>query len=89
MISKTNSSKKDSPNQRAWRQLWKNKSAIFGLGVITIAVLMALLGYLISPDKTTNVNEQIPEVSLKSPGFKVQLLAVRKNRKIENVECKK
>jgi len=83
MISKTNSSKKDSPNQRAWRQLWKNKSAIFGLGVITVAVLMALLGYLISPDKTTNVNEQIPEVSLKSPGFKVQLLAVRKNRKIE------
>ena len=83
MTSNTNHNKKDSPNQRAWRRLWKNKPAIFGMIIIGCAVLMAALGYLISPDKTPNVNEQIPEVSLKSPGFEVQILAVHKNRKIE------
>ena len=75
--------KKNAPNQRAWRRLRKNKPALFGLGFITLSVIVAILGYLISPDKTTNVNEQIPEVSLKSPGFEVQMLAVHKNRKIE------
>jgi len=71
-----------SPNEEAWFRFKKNKPAIFGLGVILLAGLISILGYLISPDQTPNVNEQIPEVSLKSPGFEVVLLAVRKNRAI-------
>jgi ABC-type antimicrobial peptide transport system permease subunit len=69
-----------SPNQEAWLRFKKNKPGIFGLVVILFAALIAILGYLVSPDQTPNVNEQIPEVSLKSPGFEVTLLAVRKNR---------
>jgi len=83
MTPSTNHNKKDSPNQRAWRRLWKNKPAVFGMVVIACAMLMAVLGYLISPDKTPDVNEQIPEVSLKSPGFEVQMLAIHKNREIK------
>jgi peptide/nickel transport system permease protein len=50
--------------------------------VIQLATIMAILGYLISPDQTPNVNEQIPELALKNPGFQVTLLALRKNRTI-------
>jgi peptide/nickel transport system permease protein len=71
-----------SPNQEAWRRFKKNKPAIFGLSVILLATLMAMLGYLISPDQTPNVNEQIPELALKTPGFQITLLAFRKNRTI-------
>jgi peptide/nickel transport system permease protein len=72
-----------SPNQEAWRRFKKNKPAIFGLGIILSATLMAILGYLISPDQTPNANEQIPELALKTPGFQITLLAHRKNRTIE------
>jgi peptide/nickel transport system permease protein len=71
-----------SPNQEAWRRFKKNKPAIFGMCVIQLATIMAILGYLISPDQTPNVNEQIPELALKNPGFQVTLLALRKNRTI-------
>ena len=69
-----------SPNREAWLRFNKNKPAVIGLMVICFAALVALLGYLISPDQTPNVNNQIPEVALKSPGFNITLLAVRKNR---------
>jgi len=69
-----------SPNQEAWQRFKKNKPATFGLGIILFAGLIAVLGYMVSPDQTPNVNEQIPEVSLKPPGFQVTLLAISKNR---------
>ncbi len=72
-----------SPNQEAWLRFKKNKPGIFGLAVIIFSALIAILGYLVSPDQTPNVNEQIPEVSLKPPGFEVTLLAVRKNRSVK------
>lgn len=75
-----NDKKGFSPNKEAWLRFRKNRLAIFGLSVIVLAGMVAILGYLISPDQTPNTNEQIPEVSLKSPGFEVTLLAVRKNR---------
>ncbi|MFK7810129.1 MAG: hypothetical protein AB8F74_20145, partial [Saprospiraceae bacterium] len=71
-----------SPNWEAWLRFKKNKPALIGLGVIFFAGVIAVLGYLISPDQTPNVNEQIPEVSLKAPGFEITLLAVRKNRTV-------
>ena len=71
-----------SPNQEAWLRFKKNKPAVFGLLVIFAATIVAVLGYLISPDQTPNVNEQIPELALKAPGFQVTLLAIRKNRTI-------
>ncbi len=72
-----------SPNQAIWQRFKKNKPAVFGMWVVVAAVVMAVMGYVLSPDKTPNVNEQIPEVALKSPGFTVQILAVAKNRVVE------
>lgn len=73
-----------SPNQKAIKRLLKNKPAVVGLFIITIAIVIAILGYLISPDATPNANDQLPTVALKEPGFNVNILAVRKNRSFES-----
>ncbi|MEM8908272.1 MAG: ABC transporter permease subunit [Bacteroidota bacterium] len=83
MIKKVKSDQFLSPNQRAWRRLWKNKPAIFGMLLIGLAVLVAIFAYWIAPDASPNANEQIPAIALKSPGFEVQLLTLRKNRQVE------
>ncbi|MEO6884073.1 MAG: ABC transporter permease [Bacteroidia bacterium] len=69
----------------AWQRLRKNKLAMFGLVVISFSVIIALAGYLITPDATPNANEQLLELSIKPPGFRVQLLRVRKNEKSHHV----
>lgn len=72
-----------SPNQKALRRLLRNKPALFGLAVIAISILVALLGYILAPDSTPDANDQIPAVALKNPGFKVKILKIKKNRAIE------
>jgi peptide/nickel transport system permease protein len=72
-----------SPNKKALRRLLKNKPALVGLGLIAISILVAILGYTISPDSTPNTNDQLATVALKQPGFEVKILKIRKNRLIE------
>ncbi len=73
----------NSPGSKALQRLLKNKPAIFGMLVIVIAVIIAILGYAITPDSTPNANDQVNEINLKPPGFKIKLLKVRKNKDIE------
>jgi peptide/nickel transport system permease protein len=73
-----------SPNQKAMRRLIKNKPALGGLIIIGLSVIVALLGYVIAPDSTPDANDQLPSIALKDPGFKVRLLALKKNREIES-----
>jgi peptide/nickel transport system permease protein len=72
-----------SPNQKALRRLMRNKPALFGLGTIVLSVLIAILGYAISPDSTPNANEQSLTIALKDPGFVVKMLKMKKNRAVE------
>ena len=72
-----------SPNQKALRRLLKNRPAVFGLGVIVLAVLIAILGYSITPDATPDANDQVNEINYKAPGFSTKMLKVRKNRNFE------
>src|ERR1035437_5628568 len=62
-----------------WHRLKKNNSAIFGMVIIGFSIVIALLGYLITPDSTPNGNAQYPELNIKKPGFKMRFLKVRKN----------
>jgi peptide/nickel transport system permease protein len=62
-----------------WHRLKKNNSAIFGMVIIGFSIVIALLGYLITPDSTPNANAQFPELNIKKPGFKMRFLKVRKN----------
>ena len=69
-----------SPNQKAMQRLLKNKPAVLGMIIIVLATMVAILGYLISPDSTPNVDDQLAEVQLKPPGFNVKMLALRMNK---------
>ena len=71
-----------SPNQKALRRLKKNKPALFGLGLIAFSIVVAMFGYVLSPDSTPNANDQLPIIALKDPGFQVKILKIRKNREI-------
>src|ERR1035437_5913255 len=62
-----------------WHRLKKNNSAIFGMVIIGFSIVIALLGYSITPDSTPNGNAQFPELNIKKPGFKMRFLKVRKN----------
>ena len=63
----------------AWQRLKKDKLAMFGLIVIGLCMLMAVLGFVITPDGTPDANDQLLELSKKPPGFKAKMLQTRKN----------
>lgn len=71
-----------SPTGKAFKRLVRNKSALFGMIVISMALLTALLGYLITPDSTPNANDQVLQISNTEPGFTVTMLLKRKNRDV-------
>jgi peptide/nickel transport system permease protein len=51
--------------------------------IILLALLVAVLGYLIMPDKTPNANQQQIEIAARKPGFRVRMLRVCKNEALE------
>lgn len=72
-----------SPTQKAFKRLFRNRSAMLGMIIIVSAVIMAILGYSITPDKTPSANDQVLQISNKEPGFTVDMLHKRKNRQVE------
>lgn len=60
------------------RRLLKNKGAVFGLVVIGLAFLVAVFGYYIAPDNTSNANRIIPEIANRKPGFTIAFLRADK-----------
>lgn len=70
----------DSPLKKTWKRLLKNKPAIFSLIIIAIAVLLAIIGPSVAPDKTPDADDQVLELANVNPGFKVKMLLVQKNR---------
>ncbi len=73
-------------NQQTWKRLKKNKSALFGLIIIGIAVMLALFGYLVAPDNSPNADLQTVEIQAKKPGYTQQFLKAPdfKNSSYEN-----
>lgn len=71
-----------SPNQKAIQRLKKNKPALFGLGLIALSIVVAILGYSIAPDDTPNTNNQLTTIALKNPGFKVKILKLPKSNAV-------
>jgi len=63
----------------AWRKFRKNRLGFGSLIFIGITVLVALLGYLVSPDPTPFANDQYLELGLKKPGTSVTFLPVKLN----------
>ena len=72
-------SKSKSLSYQAWQRIKKNKIAMFGITIIAISILIAILGPLIQPDATPNANEMALQLTTKKPGFSVKMLRVQKN----------
>lgn len=71
----------------AWKRFKRNTLGMCGLIVIVISIFISIAGYLITPDSTPDSNDQKPELQIKPPGFSMQMLKVRKNEEIHNVNC--
>ncbi|MEI6455981.1 MAG: ABC transporter permease [bacterium] len=63
----------------AWRRFKKSKPGMFSLIFIGFVTLIAIAGYLLTPDSTPFSNEQYLELGLKKPGFTVTCLQVIKD----------
>ncbi len=74
----------ESPTSKAWNRFLKNGLALTGIVAIIIALLLGILGYLITPDSTPYANDMVLNIGTKNPGFTVNMLKVRKNKKIES-----
>lgn len=68
-----------------WKRMCRNRSAVIGMSIIGIAIVVSILGYLITPDSTPEGNLQFPELNIKHPGFTMQFLKVRKNSQTTRV----
>ncbi|MDR1725034.1 MAG: ABC transporter permease [Bacteroidales bacterium] len=59
-----------------WKRFRKNPLSIISFIIIVFFILISVLGYLITPDKTPFANEQHLEIAVKKPGFKIEMLHI-------------
>ena len=84
MNNKKNITKSKSLSKMAWQRLKRNKLSVFGMIIIFVAAMIAILGPLVRPDNTPKANDQTLELTTKKPGFTIDLLKIKKNRKAIN-----
>jgi peptide/nickel transport system permease protein len=74
--------KSHSPSYYFRKRLFANPPAVFGMIIIGLLIIIAILGYWIMPDDTPFANERADEIAKQKPGFRVTMLKIRKNRNI-------
>ena len=72
-------------SELTWQRFKKQKQGMFSLFFILLVIVVAIAGYLITPDDTPYCNHQQLEIALRSPGFSVDLLNVKPPQKVEEV----
>ena len=70
--------KSQSLNAKAWKRLKRNRSAMFGLVIILLSVVLAFFAYAIAPDNSPSANEQILQLETHPPGFSIQILKLKR-----------
>jgi peptide/nickel transport system permease protein len=70
---------------KAWRRFKKNTLALIGVAFICFCMLIAILGYLITPDSTPMSNDMVLQLGAKSAGYQCQMLLIKKDNEIK--EC--
>ncbi len=66
----------------AWQKLARNSWALGGAIIILVGIIIACLGYLITPDKTPQCNQQFIELAARKPGYKTAMLRVTRNEDV-------
>ena len=70
---------KGSLNRAAWRRFSRNYAAMAGLIWVVLSIMVAMAGYLITPDQSPHANRQMLEVATRKPGFEIDVLKIRHN----------
>ena len=65
-------------NRHIANRLVRNKGALFGLIVIGLALVVAVMAYLIAPDPSPDANRIIVEIGGRKPGYHQLFLLVKK-----------
>ncbi|MFT3979299.1 MAG: ABC transporter permease [Ferruginibacter sp.] len=69
--------------RQVWHRLKKKRLAFISLLVILFAVLVAIFGYIISPDNTPYADLQTVEIQARKPGYTQLFLKIPHNKTIE------
>ncbi len=72
-------------SKRTWNLFKRNKLAVTGAVFIGLAIIIALLGYLIMPDDTPQANNMTIQLSIKKPGTRYTMLNIRKPEHVDTV----
>jgi len=67
------------PASMVWRRFRRNPTAMFGAVVLLFFIVIAILGYTITPDKTRNANLQVVEIQAMPPGYSQMFLKIMNN----------
>jgi peptide/nickel transport system permease protein len=76
---------KSDPSSSNWKVFLRNKLAAAGMLIIMLTSLIAVLGYLITPDDTPQANDMLVQLSLKKPGASFTILRIKKEDRTETV----
>jgi ABC-type dipeptide/oligopeptide/nickel transport system permease subunit len=68
----------------AYRKFFRNRLAFSSFIFIVVLCIIAILGYLITPDPTPKCNRQILEIAVQDPGFHVEMLRLRKGEEVRH-----
>lgn len=67
-----------------WKRFKKETMGMVALLYILVMVVIAVLGYLITPDSTPYCNNQHLEIALQKPGFTVKMLQIRQQFEVKH-----
>ncbi|MDR3048062.1 MAG: ABC transporter permease, partial [Bacteroidales bacterium] len=69
-------------SQLTWKKFKQEKQGMVALGYIIFMMLIAISGYLITPDSSQDCNHQQLEIALKKPGFTVDIVQIKNDHEI-------
>jgi ABC-type dipeptide/oligopeptide/nickel transport system permease subunit len=64
-----------------WKKLRRKKSAMVGLCIIVLAILVCIFGYIIAPDASTDADLQTVEIQSKQAGYSQLFLKILNSSK--------
>lgn len=78
-------SRRDSFSSETWHRLLKNRGAVIALTIIALGIVSGIFAYFLAPDSSPGANHMMLEISGEKPGFRMQMLALRKYPAVEKV----
>ena len=83
-VKKTAPNRSTSLDSMVWKRFCRNKLAVISLVVICCFAVMALLGYVITPDSTPHCNQQYLEIATLKPMSKVDFTYINEGQNPEH-----